>query len=80
MSEELKCSRCGGGLEEGFIPDLGDLNVPNPPAEWVEGRPEESFWEAIKAKGRQIYKVVTSRCEGCGYLESFAREKSRIRA
>ena len=80
MGEELKCSRCGGRLEEGFMPDLGHLNVPNPPAEWVEGQPEKSFWDGIKTKGREVYKVVTFRCEGCGYLESFARERSRIRA
>ena len=74
MSEELACTRCGGRMEAGFMLDRGHYGVPQATAEWVEGAPEASIWTGIKTKGREHYRVVTYRCEGCGRLDSYARE------
>jgi hypothetical protein len=74
MSEELVCSRCGGRMEAGFMLDRGHYGVPQATAEWVEGEPERSIWTGIKTKGREHYRVETYRCEGCGRLDSYARE------
>ncbi|MBV8855530.1 MAG: hypothetical protein JOZ02_01095 [Acidobacteria bacterium] len=73
MSEEHKCSRCGGRMEAGFLLDRRNHGTPQATAGWVEGTPEWSIW-GIKTKGRERYRVETYRCEGCGYLESYARE------
>jgi hypothetical protein len=72
MADDLKCLRCGGPLEEGFIPEFtghGSCQMP-----WVEGRPETSFWSGLKINDRRCLKTFTYRCTQCGRLESFARE------
>jgi hypothetical protein len=74
MEAELVCSRCGGRMEAGFLLDRGQYGVPQKTAEWVEGAPERSIWTGIKTKGREHYRVLTYRCEACGYLDSYARE------
>ena len=38
----------------------------------MEGAPEKSFWSGLKTSGREQHAVVTFRCDGCGYLESYA--------
>lgn len=43
---------------------------------WVGGEPEESFWTGLKTSGKPQYKAETYRCWGCGYLESYAIEKT----
>lgn len=73
MGEEMKCVRCGGALEAGFVPDR-DYGMPTKPSEWVEGEAVSKFWTGLQVDGRRQYKVVTFRCVGCGHLESFARE------
>ncbi len=66
-----ECPRCRRRMEEGYVLDLGEGNGPSE-QQWVEGAPERSFWTGLKTKGREIFKVTTYRCEGCGYLESYA--------
>jgi hypothetical protein len=75
MAEEYTCSRCGGQMEQGFLLDRARNGSPQNTAEWIEGIPERSIWTGIKTKGREHYLVVTFRCEGCGYLESYARQQ-----
>ena len=42
---------------------------------WVEGEPIPRFWfHGVKLEGREPVPVTTFRCEGCGYLESFATQ------
>jgi hypothetical protein len=74
MAEEFTCERCGGRMEQGFLLDRGQSGSPQNTAEWVEGVPERSIWRGIKTKGREHYLVVTFRCEGCGRLDSYARQ------
>ena len=71
-SDRLDCPRCRKRMHAGFVMDRGDYNVPTPPS-WVEGTPEKSFWHGLKTSDRAVLPVVTYRCEGCGYLEAYAR-------
>ena len=66
-----RCTKCGGTMEPGFILDKAHHGMPTP-AEWLEGRPESSFWTGLKTKGRDRFPVTSYRCDRCGYLESFA--------
>ena len=40
--------------------------------EWTGGEAKNSFWLGLRVKGERM-PVVTYRCTGCGYLESYAR-------
>ena len=40
--------------------------------QWVAGVPEKSFWTGLKIGGRARFNIVTHRCQGCGFLESYA--------
>jgi hypothetical protein len=68
----ISCLRCDVAMEEGFIPDLADLNYPQVP-QWAEGRPVKSFWSGLKLKDRDRYPITTYRCPKCGMLQSYAR-------
>jgi hypothetical protein len=58
-------------MDQGFTLDLtyGSQAV----SQWVEGAPEKSFWTATKAPKDKRIPIATFRCEGCGFLESYAR-------
>jgi hypothetical protein len=75
VAEVLTCAGCGGEMEEGFVLDRGDYNFPNE-QQWLEGEPESGFWTGFKMDGRRLFKVTTYRCEGCGRLDSYARERA----
>ena len=66
----LSCPRCSGSMESGYILDegYGTRTV----AKWVAGEPERSIWTGLKLRGKAPHDVVTYRCKGCGYLESYA--------
>lgn len=59
-------------MEIGFQLDHGHANA-RMVADWVEGKPERSFWQGLKTKDRQVLDIEVYRCERCGYLESYAR-------
>ncbi|MBA3711981.1 MAG: hypothetical protein H0W76_05960 [Pyrinomonadaceae bacterium] len=65
-----KCPDCAEEMVEGFILDMayGGTLVPR----WIKGRPEKSFWEGVKAKGKECRSVETYRCVKCGLLRSYA--------
>ena len=65
-----ECSKCGGKMEQGFIPDLthGGRLV----NQWAQGVPEKSFWTGTKAPDETI-PIGVFRCASCGYLEQYAR-------
>lgn len=69
--EQLTCPKCSGHMDLGFVADKAHHSMPDVPT-WVEGAPERSFWTGLKTKNRDVFVVVTYRCERCGYLESFA--------
>lgn len=67
----MNCPKCNAEMEEGFTMDRGHYDSPSVET-WVEGVPERSFWSGIKTEGKEQFAVTTYRCEGCGYLESYA--------
>jgi hypothetical protein len=73
MTQPMTCPKCSGHMESGFILDRAG-GGPKWQAQWVEGPPTPSFWISgrVNVKGREPVPVTTFRCDGCGYLESFA--------
>jgi hypothetical protein len=73
MTQPRTCPKCSGHMESGFVIDRAPGNA-NFQEKWVEGLPTPSFWTrgGVKIKGRESLPVTTFRCDGCGYLESFA--------
>ena len=76
MTQPMTCPKCSGHMESGFILDRA-AGAANAQAKWLEGLPTPSFWpgDRVKMQGRQPVPVTTFRCDGCGYLESFAIEQ-----
>ena len=65
------CSKCQGPMVEGFVPDsIGGALLRSA---WVEGKPEKNLLGSLKIKGKRSFPIVTFRCNGCGFLESYAR-------
>lgn len=67
-----ECPTCHVMMEEGFVPDLGHLNIPSQP-KWTEGEPKRSFWTGLHLGNRDRLPIATYRCPQCGLLQSFAR-------
>lgn len=74
MPLNLKCPKCGGKMEEGFVMDAGQGRVVNP-SHWIEGKPERSMWFGTKIRGKAKHRVASYRCQKCAYLESYAPEE-----
>lgn len=74
----MKCTACGGALEEGFIPDVGTAQTWL--AIWVPGAPSTSkgFWERLRTgggvslDGTNAKAIEAHRCSACGHLELYA--------
>ncbi len=62
-------------MSEGFLIDRGDADRKRV-QEWIEGEPVRSIWTGIKTRGLEAYTVATWRCDKCGYLASFATERT----
>ena len=74
MSDQSKtCPKCGQRMEVGFVLEQ-NLSY-YCPSVWVEGSPEPSFWTITKVSGKTKRLVVSHRCVGCGYLESYATQE-----
>ena len=74
MTQPMTCPKCSCHMESGFMLDraAGGANLQ---AKWVDGPPPTpSFWASgrVNMQGREPVPVTTFRCDGCGYLESFA--------
>jgi len=65
-----RCAKCGRAMERGLILDRTRNRVLA--STWMEGEPESFLWFGLKTSGRERHEVITFRCEGCGYLESYA--------
>ncbi|HJZ79485.1 MAG TPA: hypothetical protein VKD91_04045 [Pyrinomonadaceae bacterium] len=74
QSSGVRCSKCAGAMEEGFVADHS-LPGTTQPMTWVEGRPENSFWEGVKVVDRRTLRITVYRCAACGYLEFYASEE-----
>ncbi len=64
------CAKCQRSMTEGFVIDntYGARGV----SSWLEGAPVKSIWMGVKLEGRKPIEITTWRCDGCGYLESYA--------
>ncbi len=71
-TDQSRCPKCGGRMAQGFVVDFhqgGSRLV----SRWVEGAPQKSFWHGTTAADIKGVPIGAFRCEGCGFLESFAR-------
>lgn len=74
----MKCTACGGQLEDGFIPDVGHAQTFV--AIWIAGAPttDKGFWDRIRTgagvslDGVEAKTIDAKRCKACGHLELFA--------
>lgn len=77
----MKCTACGGALEDGFIPDTGTAQTWV--AVWVAGAPamNEGFMKRLRTGGGvdmtgvDAKAIDAKRCTGCGRLELYATRK-----
>ncbi len=69
----LKCSKCSGQMETGFLLDVthGGRLV----ASWISGPPQKGWFGFVKVKGKTSYEAEVWRCKDCGYLESYAKQR-----
>jgi hypothetical protein len=65
------CLRCGDAMDMGYVLDHGHYNQ-RLRQKWVAGPPEPTFWSGLKTKDRAVLTIVTWRCRGCGWLDSYA--------
>ena len=47
------------------------------PALWVEGEPERSWLVGTKLGSKAVYVTETLRCDACGALRLYARQRKR---
>jgi hypothetical protein len=74
----MKCTACGGALEDGFVPDTGTAQTWV--AVWVAGTPttNQGFLERLRTgggvsmSGVEAKAIDAKRCVACGHLELFA--------
>lgn len=72
MEKSFDCLRCQARMEMGFVLDRSDATQYS--AVWVKGPAEKSMWAGVKdTSGKEKREIVTYRCTGCGYLESYAK-------
>ena len=72
-SAARRCAKCGGLLEAGFIPD--EFRNHSEISVWVRGAPmRDPATGELDLGGAHMWQVVTLRCTGCGYLESYAAD------
>jgi Double zinc ribbon len=73
------CAKCGNSMDRGFIPD--EFRDRNEVTVWVRGEPQrDNRAGAVLLGGADMWEVVTFRCMGCGYLESYAVDKLELRS
>jgi hypothetical protein len=73
MTTQLKCPKCSGRMEQGFVPDntYGARLI----SHWVPGAPQKSFWVGTKAPDANVIPIGVFRCSACGFLEQYAGHK-----
>ena len=75
---DLKCSKCDGQMELGYIPDYAHGAVLL--GRWIRGRPNSSWLSIfdrlrIGAPSTLTVPIGVHRCQSCGFLEFYAREE-----
>lgn len=70
MNAPVQCPKCGGRMEVGFIFEY--IHTCRQVSQWVEGKPEISFFMGAKIDGRAQRDIRSFRCVSCGFLEFYA--------
>jgi len=69
ISPTNTCGKCGGQMEEGFIPDRSysstDIGA------WYAGKPQFGIMGSVKTAASWPHKIRTYACLQCGFLESY---------
>ena len=68
MIVPTKCAKCGGELEEGFVPS--EVQSAKGVTTWIAGKPQFGFLGSVKTDGKAAYRIRMFRCVKCGLLES----------
>ena len=71
MAASNECLRCAGRLEPGFVVDYGYGTQTLP--KWFVGNPVRGWFGNLKLWRKPFVSVMTSRCQRCGLLESYAK-------
>ena len=71
---ERRCGKCDGTMHEGFMIDRAHNSARV--ARWAEGAPEYWLLRVLRLRGRRQLPIRTFRCSKCGFLESYAAERS----
>jgi predicted nucleic-acid-binding Zn-ribbon protein len=69
LHQGLKCPKCSGDMEYGFVVDRGhgsNIFV----SAWQQGMPQQD-WTIVKADNPK--PIATFHCKKCGYLESYTQ-------
>lgn len=69
---ELKCLRCQGEMEKGFLPE--HVSIGSLPLRWFKGEPQVKVLFPLTMTGKDACIVTAYRCQACGYLELYASE------
>jgi Domain of unknown function (DUF6487) len=65
------CPRCNRDMERGFIADVAYGQVLQ--SNWTPGTPvPRKFIGGVKWRAERSRPIVTYRCTGCGFLDSYA--------
>jgi hypothetical protein len=67
---QVKCSKCQGDLEQGYILEIQDSRF-RAPADWVQGTMKGGLLPGFKVKTRR--QILAYRCTTCCYIELFVR-------
>ncbi|NYT40224.1 hypothetical protein HZY97_05615 [Sphingomonas sp. R-74633] len=70
MHTPSDCPKCGSQFTEGYIADHAFLGTTV--STFVGGQPAGLLADIARG-GAERYRIQTWRCDGCGYLESYAR-------
>jgi Domain of unknown function (DUF6487) len=68
---DSRCPKCNRTMERGFVADVGYGQILQ--SGWTAGIPvPRKLIGGVKWRARDARPIVTYRCTGCGYLESYA--------
>jgi hypothetical protein len=65
------CPKCNRSMEPGFVADFGYGQILQ--SSWTAGIPvRRKLIGGVKWRAQDARPIVTYRCTGCGFLESYA--------
>jgi hypothetical protein len=65
------CPKCAGEMQSGFVLDRN--RYVESLGEWAVGEPRSNGWGGFKLPTGRRFPIRGVRCEGCGFVELYAR-------